>query len=113
VLSASSSSRRDDFRLGLDKEVVEALLRDFLREMVDSFSSSAVSLRLGFETSEPAFDRPEPDRPKLNMMATSDTSGGYHRSVWLRSCGNLGIVVFRDRGTANYLRRVANAVANR
>jgi len=37
--------------------------------MVDSFSSSSRSRRLGFETSGPAFDRPELDRPKLNMIA--------------------------------------------
>lgn len=70
MLSASSlSSRLDDFRLGLESEVVDEFARDLRREMVDSFSSSSRSRRLGFETSEPALDRPELDRPKLNMIA--------------------------------------------
>ena len=70
MLSASSlSSRLDDFRRGLESEVVDGFARDLRREMIDSSSSSSRSRRLGFETSEPAFDRPELDRPKLNMIA--------------------------------------------
>lgn len=112
--SWSSSSRRDDFRLGLDSEVVDEFARVFLREMADSFSWS--SLRLDLETSEPALDLPELDRPKLNMMATSLASGyiivrsGRSRvemSVFVSS----GIVVQGSICVA--LRRVANAVANR
>lgn len=77
MLSASSSSsRRDDLRLGLESEVVDEFARDLRREIVDSFSSSSLSLslRLDFETSEPALDRPELDLPKLNMMAVSFSS---------------------------------------
>ena len=75
--STSSSSRREDLRLGLESEVVDEFARVFRREMVDSFSSSSLSLSLlfDFETSEPALDRPELDRPKLNMMATFVPSG--------------------------------------
>lgn len=66
-MSSSSSPRRDNLRRGFARDVLESL-RDFRLEIVDTLSSSS-SLRFDFDTSEPAFDRPEPERPKLNIVA--------------------------------------------
>lgn len=77
VSGTASSSRREDFRRGLEEEDVKLDL-DLRLERVDSLSSS--SRLLDFDISEPTRERPELDRPKLNMMTGE---------MGLRSCRTL------------------------
>ena len=97
MVSPSSSSRREDFLLGLERDVVEAFARDFRRDTVDSLSSSSRSRLLDLvETSEPALDRLELDLPKLNMMIARRDHGCiiFQQGLGGKSmCANFGVVV--------------------
>ena len=112
-IASSSSSRREDFRRGLEEEFRFDL--DLRLESIESSSSS--SRRRILEDSEPTRDRPELDRPKLNMVPGEVGIWwfflDYHRSFTLRS-GPIVDFGFAEGVVEVWNRcRVTDLVANR
>lgn len=112
--ASSSSSRREDFRRGFEEEVKLDL--DLRLESVDSLSSSSRRFDL-LDTSEPTRDRPELDRPKLNMMTGEmGNSVEYPRLSSFVHVALVQVVRFRGKKVVTGVWgccRVANLVADR